>query len=193
MKKKKIYVPYRRKREGKTNYKKRLKLLLSKKPRLVVRKTNRHIIAQIVQYSQGGDKILISAHTKELEKFGWKFKTRNIPAAYLVGLLCGVKAKKKEIKEAILDIGFHPSIKGSIIYSVVKGAIDADLKIPCDEKMFPPEERIKGKHIAEYAKLLKSNEEKFKKQFSEYIEKNLNIEDIEKNFAEVEGKIRKWQ
>jgi large subunit ribosomal protein L18 len=32
-------MPFRRRREGKTNYTKRLKLLLSRKPRLVVRKS----------------------------------------------------------------------------------------------------------------------------------------------------------
>jgi large subunit ribosomal protein L18 len=41
-------VPWRRRREGKTNYYKRLKLIRSGKPRLVVRRTNKYIIAQIV-------------------------------------------------------------------------------------------------------------------------------------------------
>ena len=46
---KKTYtVPFRRKREGKTNYKKRLGLLKSKSLRLVVRKSNKHILVQLV-------------------------------------------------------------------------------------------------------------------------------------------------
>ena len=43
-------VAYRRKREGKTNYKKRLSLLLSQKNRVVVRFTQTQIIGQVVSF-----------------------------------------------------------------------------------------------------------------------------------------------
>jgi large subunit ribosomal protein L18 len=57
-------VPYRRKREGKTNYKKRLEYLKSKSTRLVIRKTNKHVIMQLVQYHPDGDHVLIGVSSK---------------------------------------------------------------------------------------------------------------------------------
>ena len=80
-------VEYRRKRKGKTNYKKRLNLLLSRKSRLVIRKTLTSTIAQIVNYDENGDKTIISANSSELKKLGWKMNTSNIPSAYLTGML----------------------------------------------------------------------------------------------------------
>ena len=52
-------VPYRRKRENKTNYLKRLKLLISRKGRLVVRFTNKRVLAQLVEFTSKGDKVLV--------------------------------------------------------------------------------------------------------------------------------------
>lgn len=140
-------IPFRRKREGKTNYKKRLKLIASGKLRLVVRKTNKNIIVQLVEFNNEGDKIIVSAYTNELRKYGWKGANRNIPAAYLTGLLCGLKAKKSNVHDAVLDIGMHIAIKGSIIYAVLKGMIDTGLNIPHSEEVFPSENRLVGKHI----------------------------------------------
>ena len=70
---------------------------------------------------------------------------------------------KKEIKEAILDLGLYPSTKGSRIYACVKGVLDAGLNIPCDESIFPSEERIKGLHIAKHLEKFKSLPEEFEK------------------------------
>lgn len=158
-------VHYKRKRQGKTDYKKRLKLLTSNKPRLVIRKSLKNISAQIIEYNPKGDLVRTSAHTRELIKMGWKGYRRNLPAAYLVGLLCGTKAKQKNIKGAILDIGLSPSIKGSILYAALKGFVDAGLKIPCKEDMFPPKERLMGLHT--------KNPEESKKNFIEVKEKIL--------------------
>src|SRR3989344_5153073 len=114
MKKYKTFVvKYRRKTSGKTDYRKRLKLLLGGKPRLVVRKSLKNITAQIAAYSKEGDKILASAHSRELNEFGWNSPKGNTPSAYLVGLLLGKKAKKTNIKEMILDLGMNKSVKGS--------------------------------------------------------------------------------
>jgi len=156
-------VEYKRKREGKTDYKIRLKLLTSKKPRLVIRKSLKNIIAQITLYDQKGDKVVTSAHTNELKKLGWKFSRSNLPAAYLLGKLIGKKAISKNIKEAILDIGLSPSVKGSIFYAVLKGAVDSGLKIPCSKEILPSEDRIKGKHIQNKPGMDKNFEEISKK------------------------------
>ena len=58
---------YKRKKNGKTDYKKRLKLLKSRKPRLVIRKSLTQITAQVIQYQDEGDKVLVSAHSSELK------------------------------------------------------------------------------------------------------------------------------
>lgn len=147
MSRRKVRVAYRRKREEKTDYKNRLVLLKSGKLRLVIRKSLKNVTAQFVEYSPSGDKILVSAHTNELKKYGWTKSSRNIPAAYLVGLLAGLKAKKKNIKEAILDLGMYKNIKGSILYAALKGALDAGINVPHSKEVLPPEDRIKGLHL----------------------------------------------
>ncbi len=140
-------MPFKRRRLGKTDYQKRLRLLSSGEPRLVVRKSLNYITAQIIQFDKKGDKTLAGVASRQLKKMGWKFACDNLPAAYLTGLLIGKKAGK--INEAILDSGLHQSTKGNRIYAVVKGATDAGLKIPIGEDILPSEDRIKGKHISE--------------------------------------------
>ncbi|MCC5994054.1 MAG: 50S ribosomal protein L18 [Candidatus Aenigmarchaeota archaeon] len=142
-------IHFRRRREGKTNYRKRLKLLLSGKPRLVYRKTLKYIIGQIIEFDKKGDKTLVGITSKILQKYGWKFACDNTPASYLTGYLLGKMALFKGIKEAILDIGLYTSTKGGRMYAFAKGAIDAGLSVPCSEEMFPSEDRIKGLHISE--------------------------------------------
>jgi len=137
----------RRRNEYKTDYRRRFILLKSNKPRLIVRKTNKYIIAQIVTSEIAQDKVLVSVTSKDLLQFGWPKENlgslKSRAAAYLTGILIGVKAKGK-IKEAILDLGMHRSISGSRIYSAVKGAIDSGISIPCDEEYLPDLETIKN-------------------------------------------------
>lgn len=137
-------VKYRRRRECKTNYKKRLNLLKSKKLRMVIRCTNRYIITQLVQYCPDGDRILASANSNELKKYGWSISCSNTPAAYLTGFLCGLKAIRTSNTEAILDIGLKEPVKGSKVYAAGKGAIDAGMNIPISDKILPDEKRIRG-------------------------------------------------
>ncbi len=182
-------IEFRRKREGKTDYKKRLNLLLNKKLRLIIRISLKNINVQIVEYNETGDKILVSANSKELEKkFGWEAGRNNLPASYLTGYLIGKKAVKRGIKDAILDIGLGKSVKGGRLYSALKGVLDAGLNVPCSEDIFPSDESIKGAHISNYAqKLIK--EGKYEKIFSSYIKKSIKAEDIPKYFEEAKKKI----
>jgi large subunit ribosomal protein L18 len=145
----KYKMQFKRRREGRTDYKKRLKLLSSDKPRLVVRRSLKYITVQIIKFGKKGDVVLAGLTSKQLKKFNWKFPYDNLPAAYLTGLLIGKISKKNKINEAVLDSGLYPSTKGNRIYAVVKGAIDGGLKIPINEEILPSEERIKGKHISE--------------------------------------------
>ncbi len=142
-------IRFKRRREGRTDYKVRLNLLKSRRLRLVVRKTSNNITAQIVNYLPEGDEVMASADLVQLRReFGWQGGA-NVPAAYLVGYLVGVRARKHRIADAVLDMGMHSSTKGNKIFAVVKGARDAGLQIPCDEGMFPSEDRLKGRHISE--------------------------------------------
>ncbi|BDC35395.1 MAG: 50S ribosomal protein L18 [Candidatus Methanoliparum thermophilum] len=140
-------VPFRRRRENKTNYHKRLKLLSSKKPRVVVRKTNKKIIIQLIEYNPTGDIVLASAMSSELSLYGYNQNKRNIPAAYLTGFLFGLKVKKMDIDEAILDIGLNTSIKGSRIYAALKGIIDSGFYVKHSPEILPDDDLIKGNHI----------------------------------------------
>ncbi|MBW9221559.1 50S ribosomal protein L18 [Methanothermococcus sp. SCGC AD-155-C09] len=186
----KYRVPFRRRREGKTDYRLRLKLLLSKKPRLVVRKSLNNISAQIISYNERGDKVLVSAHTKELVKMGYKGHCGNLPAAYLTGLLLGKKALKEGYEEAILDIGLHGATKGAAVFATLKGTVDAGMNIPHGERILPEESRINGTHIKEYAELLKEEDsEEYKRQFSKYLKNGLNPEDLPEHFEEIKEKI----
>jgi large subunit ribosomal protein L18 len=185
-------VAHRRRREGRTDYKQRLRLLKSGKPRFIVRKSINNVTCQIVEYSRDGDKTIVSVNSKDIEKLGWKGNPGNLPGAYLVGLLCGSRANKKKIKDAVLDSGLYISTPGSRIYSALKGAIDSGLQIPHSEDILPKNERIKGEHIAALAKKLKSeNPGEYKKRFSLYLKSKVTPENLPKHFDEVKKKILK--
>lgn len=139
--------PFRRRREGKTDYRKRLALLKSGKTRVVVRKSNKNLMVQFADYHPEGDKIITSATATALKKYGWGYSLSNVPSAYLTGLLAGKKALKKGINEGILDIGLYSPRKGSRIFAALKGVVDAGIDIPYGEEILPSEERIYGKHI----------------------------------------------
>ena len=142
-------VKMRRRREGKTDYRKRLALLKSGMPRAVVRKTNSRIIVQIVEYHEDGDRILVNVTSDMLKKHGWNRSYKSIPAAYLTGYLAGKEALKKNIDEAVLDIGRHPAIAGTKLFAALKGLVDAGVEIPHSEEVYPSDDRIVGKHIGE--------------------------------------------
>ncbi len=143
-------LPFKRARQSKTDYHVRLRLLSSGKTRFVARTSDRHVSAQFIAYHPDGDKVIIAATSQELvQHFGWKGSCKNISAAYLVGLLAGIKAKGKNITTAVFDIGLQRSIHGGVLYAVLKGAIDAGIVIPADKEAFPTQERIEGKHLKE--------------------------------------------
>ena len=182
-------VPFRRKRQGRTYYKRRFRILVSNRYRFVVRKSLRNFQASVVEYNAKGDKIILTVNTKALGKLGWKGDTGNLPSAYLIGLIAGKKAVGKGIKDAVLDTGFNNSVKGSRMYAALAGAIDSGLKIPFDQKILPPKDRIEGEHIAKYALMLKNNKAEYEKQFADYIKRGMAPEDIPKHFNEIKVKV----
>jgi large subunit ribosomal protein L18 len=182
-------VQLRRRKEGKTDYKARKALVLSGKPRLVAHGTLKNAIAQIIVAKPHGDKVLVSAHSRELKKYEWKAPTGSLPAAYLTGLLCGLKAKAQGVKEVILDIGLHSPSKGARVFAMLKGVLDAGVQVPHSEEKLPDEKRIEGEHIAKYAASLASNPEEYRSKFSKYLEEKLPPEDLPKHFVKVKKEI----
>ena len=181
-------VKLRRRREGKTDYQARKALVVSGKPRLVTRASLKNVTVQITIAKTHGDEILASANSRELiKKYGWKAPTGNIPAAYLTGLLCGLKAKAKGVEQAILDIGLISPTKGSKIFAVLSGVLDAGLDVPHSEEKIV-KERMKGEHIAKYAKSLKSGSEEYTK-FSKYTAQGVAPEKISELFNKVKAEI----
>jgi large subunit ribosomal protein L18 len=143
-------VPFRRRREGKTDYRRRLRLLLSRNPRVVVRKSNRYIRMQLISTVPVGDNTLITVTSSELDKFGYKGSLSNCSAAYLTGLVFGKRARETGYDYGILDIGRQTPIHGSNVYAALKGAIDSGMSIPHDPAVFPSEERLSGQHIGAF-------------------------------------------
>ena len=183
-------VPFRRRREGKTNYRSRRALVLSRVPRLVVRLSLKHAIVQVIEAESIGDKVLVSAHSNELAKaYGWLSNRGNIPSAYLTGLLCGFKAMANGVDKAFLDIGLHIPSKGTRIFAALKGAVDAGVEVPHSEDILPDEGRISGKHIADYATQLSSDPEVYKQKFSKYLSKGSRPEKLSEHFSAVKAKI----
>jgi len=137
----------RRRKEAKTDYKSRFALLKSEKPRLVIRKTNNYIIAQIVTSAIAQDKVIASFSSKDLLRIGWpkekKGSLKSLPAGYLTGFMLGKKISE-DVKEVILDMGMNRNIHGSRIYAVLKGFVDAGITIPHNEKALPSDERLKS-------------------------------------------------
>ena len=178
-------MPPRRRREGLTDYRQRLKLVKSGLPRLVVRKTNRYIIVQVIKPKLGGDETILTVTSKKLREYGWKASLKNTPAAYLTGLLAGLMVKDK-VEKAILDIGLQRPSKGARVFAAALGFRDAGVEIPLGEEKLPSEDRIKGKHITEYYQMLRRSENPTI-QFSKMDETIYT--NLEAHFEEVKNRI----
>jgi large subunit ribosomal protein L18 len=151
----------RRRHEGKTDYKARFYLLKSGKARVVFRKTNRFLQAQIVTSDIAQDKVVVTVSTKDLLQYGWPTKLagslKSLPAAYLMGCLL---VKKTKIKSGVLDIGLISHVPKSRIYAFVKGMKDSGFDMPVNDDVLPTDEMMNNKE--ETAKLIKQLKEKLK-------------------------------
>jgi len=142
-------VTFRRRREGRTDYRARAKLLRSGAPRAVVRKTLNQTLVQIVQADPAGDRVLASAVSHDLKEQGWAAGTGNLPAAYLTGYLAGKRAAAKGVKEAVLDIGLQKPSKGGRVFAALQGLLDAGVQVPHGKEVLPSKDRVRGTHISE--------------------------------------------
>jgi large subunit ribosomal protein L18 len=178
----------RRIREDKTNYRKRKAILIGRHNFATVRVSNQNVQVQILKLGKKGDETLVSTHSRELMKYGWKGSRKSIPACYLTGLLAGVKALAKNVKECILYTGnriYSPKIAAS-----VKGLLDAGMNIPIEEETIPTMDRLNGKHIADYAKDLKEKDNQlYTARFSTLIKEGFSPENYAENVERTKSSI----
>jgi len=142
-------VPFRRRREGRTDYRRRLRLLRSGQVRAVVRKSLNQTQVQIVAYAEHGDRIVVSAVSNELRELGWTGSTGNVPAAYLTGRLAGKRAVAKGLTAAVLDLGIQRPVPGGRLFAAAKGLVDSGVQIPHGDEVVPADARIRGEHLPE--------------------------------------------
>ena len=112
--------------EGKTDYRQRHKLITqdknkynSPKYRLVVRFSNKYVICQIVYAEIKGDKVLCSASSKELPKYGMPVGLKNYSAAYCTGLLVARRLLTKLGLDSIYTGA--EEVDGTIVSTKVNG------------------------------------------------------------------------
>lgn len=183
-------IKFRRRREAITNYKRRLELVKSGLDRVVVRKTNKRILAQVARYTPKGDLILAQANSNELAKFDWPGRS-NRATAYLTGLLLAKKYKAGSSADYILDIGLASPVKNSIPFVFAKGCIDGGMKvrgtITIEEKTY------NGSNTKFITDTKAKSQERYKKQYSAYIKKSIDPESLGRMFSDVKEKIMKGE
>jgi len=91
---KRYQVKFKRRREGRTDYYARKRLVVQDKNkyntpkyRMIVRFTNKDIITQVAYARIEGDVVVCAAYSHELPRFGVKVGLTNYAAAYCTGLL----------------------------------------------------------------------------------------------------------
>ncbi len=141
-------VHFRRRREGRTDYRVRLRLLKSGLPRAVVRLSDRRVRVSIVAFDPTGDRVLAAADSGELGGIAFPPSSlASTPAAYLTAYLAGLRAKSAGAEEAVLDAGLrHPTVGGRLA-AALKGLLDAGIELPHGEKDFPTADRLNGAHL----------------------------------------------
>lgn len=174
-------------RSDKTNYHKRAALLIGRHSFVTVKVSDQNIATQVIKPTATGDIVITSVHSKSLAKQGWKGAFNNLPACYLTGLMLGKKVLEKNVQNVVLYIGKDHFT--SRVAACLKGIYDSGVNIPVSEESLPPEDRVSGKHISEYASSLKADEEKYKSRFSAIIKNGLKPEDYPQHFEEIKNKI----
>jgi len=141
-------VHFRRRREGKTDYRVRLRLLRSGEARAVVRFSGRRIRVSIVQYDPVGDRVVATAESGELGRLGFPAASlASTPAAYLTAYLAGLRSKSAGAETAVLDAGIRHPTAGGRLSAALKGLLDSGVEIPHGEGGFPSPDRLNGAHL----------------------------------------------
>ncbi len=173
------HVPvFRRRRSGSTDYRARRKMVTATEPLLAVRVSSKNVTAQFIRPDVKGDRVLSSAHSRNLRKLGWKGSLKSIPACYLLGLYAGKRAHEEGVEHAFLYNGLTKFVSGSRLSAVVKGVKDAGVDVPISEEVIPGEERLSGKTTADYAEsLLKEDKDRYSRIFSGLLKQGFKPEE----------------
>lgn len=174
-------------RQRKTNYRKRSGILIGRRPFIITKISGQNISAQSLKPTLTGDIVIASAHSRELIRHGWKGSMNSMPACYLTGLLLGKKSIQKGATNAVLYTGNNPFT--TKVAACLKGIVDSGINIPVSKESLPGDDRVSGEHIANYANLLKDNEEKYNSRFSALLKQGLRPEDYPVHFEEIRMKI----
>jgi large subunit ribosomal protein L18 len=177
----------KRNRQRKTNFRKRAALLLSRSSFIVAKISDQNISSQVLKPMINGDIVICSAHSRELRKYGWKGSMNSLPACFLTGFLLGKKSVANAMNNAILYTGTDSFT--SRVAACLKGIVAAGVNVPVSQENLPIDDRINGKHIAEYAKILKADEAKYNSIFSMLVKEGLNPEDYPSHFEATKHKI----
>jgi large subunit ribosomal protein L18 len=141
-------VHFRRRREGRTDYRIRRKLLLSGQPRAVVRLSARRVRVSLVEFSPTGDRVVAAADSAELGALTFPAGSlSSTPAAYLTAYLAGLRARATGREGAVLDVGLRHPTAGGRLAAALKGLLDAGLEIPHGGEGFPSADRLNGSHL----------------------------------------------
>jgi large subunit ribosomal protein L18 len=174
-------------RQRKTNYRKRSGILIGRRPFIITKISGQNISAQALRPTLTGDIVIASAHSRELIRHGWKGSMNSMPACYLTGLLLGKKSIQKGATNAVLYTGNNPFT--TKVAACLKGIVDSGINIPVSKESLPGDDRVSGKHIANYANLLKDSEEKYNSMFSALLKQGLRPEDYPVHFEEIRMRI----
>lgn len=182
---------FRRRREGKTDYRKRKGVILGRTPFVSVHVSGKYIYSQVLKPSPKGDTTVASASSRDLVKrFGWRGSPKNLPGAYLTGYYLGHQAAAKDLKGAVVYSGVGRFIHGSRVASLISGARDAGLNVKVDEESLPDGDRVSGKHIAEYSEMLaKEDKSKHDQIFSKLLSSGMNPSEYPSEFERLKAKI----
>lgn len=168
---KRFQVKFKRRREGKTDFFARKRLTHQDKNkyntpkyRLIVRFTNKDVIAQVAYARLEGDHVICAAYSHELPRYGVKVGLTNYASAYCTGLLLARRLLTKlnladtyvgqtEVDgdefnvestddgpaafRCYLDTGLNRTSTGAKVFGALKGAVDGGLDIPHSVSRFP--------------------------------------------------------
>ncbi|KAI2802909.1 ribosomal protein L5, partial [Blomia tropicalis] len=161
---KRFQVKFKRRREGKTDYYARRRLVVQDKNkyntpkyRLIVRFTNKDIICQVAYAKIEGDQIVCAAYAHELPRYGVKVGFDQLRCSLLyrsfVGSSYGIYKGAEEVTgeqffsqdaddqpgafRCFLDVGLARTTTGARVFGAMKGASDGGLDIPHSTKRFP--------------------------------------------------------
>ncbi|CAK5058912.1 unnamed protein product [Meloidogyne enterolobii] len=198
---KRFQVKFKRRRLGKTDYYARKRLTVQDKNkyntpkyRLIVRFTNKRVTAQIAYSRIQGDIIVNAAYSHELPRYGIKLGLTNYAAAYATGLLLA----RRHLQKLKLDSVYKGKEEVDGEYYDVEGSNPNPesrfFGFDNESKQYNAEahrDRIFGKHVADYMKYLKEqDEEAYKRQFSKFLKEGIEPDSIEGIYKKAHEAIR---